>query len=202
MKTKEKLLILDKSLITITFVFFGLFRADLVIMMVYLLLVPYIYITNRKSTLLYLALASILSVLWAIFARDQYGYNTEFINIYGVNIFPLFAWAAGLFAMRILFDNLVSFFPKDSEYRKFAKFSIIYFILLVSAEYIAYHHLNIQNVSTSQYEGLPFCDCLHAPRWMQFSYFAMGPFFFILSTLVVKYKRVLLTEFNKYRPKF
>ena len=85
---------------------------------------------------------------------------------------------------------------------KFAKFSFIYFFLLVTAEYLAYHHLNIQNISTSQYQGLPFCDCLHAPRWMQFSYFAMGPVFFILSTLVVKYKNVLIAGFDRYRPRF
>ena len=202
MKTKRKILILDKLLIISTFLLLGLFRADLVVMVVYVLILPYVYLTNRKSELLYLFIASTLSVLWAYFAREQYGYNTDFINIYGYNIFPIFGWAAGLFAMRVLFKNISGFFPKDNEYRKFMKFTIIYFVLLILAEYIAYHHLNIQNISTSQYQGLPFCDCLHAPRWMQFSYFAMGPVFFILSTLVVKYKNVLVAGFDRYRPRF
>jgi len=202
LKTKKEILVLDKLLIISTFLLFGLFRADLVIMVVYILILPYVYLTNRKSELMFLFLASALSVLWALLARDQYGYNTDFISFYGYNIFPLFAWAAGLFAMRVLFNNISNYFPKDSEYRKFAKFSFIYFFLLVTAEYLAYHHLNIQNISTSQYQGLPFCDCLHAPRWMQFSYFAMGPVFFILSTLVVKYKNTLIAGFDRYRPRF
>jgi hypothetical protein len=35
--------------------------------------------------------------------------------------------------------------------------------------------------ATFGYPGLPLCDCIHAPRWVQVTYLSMGPIYFGLA---------------------
>ena len=68
--------------------------------------------------------------------------------------------------------------------RRIALFSIIYSFFLVFIETVGYHVFNIHNNMNGAYLGLPVCDCIHAPVWMQISYFLYGPVFFVLAYLL------------------
>ena len=198
MKEKGKLILLDLLLILLILFMFSLFSPDLVVASVYCLVIPYIYFTKRKSSVVYFFTASILSILWSLYARDFYGYNSEFTLLFGLNSFPLFAWATGLYAMGVLFDSIIYYLPSKSVYKNALIICIFYFTLLISVEYIGYHYLNIRNDQTAVYAGLPYLNCLHAPRWMQFSYFAMGPIFLGFSLLLFKFKTLFMDEYDKY----
>ena len=55
---------------------------------------------------------------------------------------------------------------------------MIFWALLILAEVLGYHVFEIRNAATGMYPGLPICDCIHAPPWMQAVYFALGPLYY------------------------
>ena len=145
---------------------------------VYVLLYPYLILTARKSAFFHLHIASIIAILWMLLANNQYGYNIEMLKIFGINSYPLFAWALGLFGAYLLYSHWEHKLKNPSLIKKMLLFVAIYLPILISVETIAYHIFNIKNLSTAIYSGLPFCDCIHAPRWMQISYLSLGPIYF------------------------
>ena len=62
---------------------------------------------------------------------------------------------------------------------------VSYAVAVVIAETVGYHLLGIHNIGTSQYVGLPLCDCLHAPIWMQIGYFSLGPLHWLLVKMII-----------------
>ena len=57
---------------------------------------------------------------------------------------------------------------------------------LLGIETISYHILEIRNLATANYKGLPICNCVHAPLWMQISYFIIGPLYFLVLNILNK----------------
>ena len=198
---QKKLYIVDVMFIVVAGLLFGLFRPDSVVIAVYFLLFPYMYFTKRKALLVYLGVSSLLAMVWVVIAQEYYGYNIAFLNIFGVTVFPFFAWATGLFGLWVLFGSVLQHKQEESFYKRFVMCSLVYSIVLISVEYIAYHHLRIQNVATSEYPGLPFCDCWHAPVWMQWSYIGLGLMFFALSLRIEAYKHKKVVVKKKRRKK-
>ena len=174
------LLAIDALLIALVIALFGVFSADQVVFAAYFLTILYLVVTRRTKLFLHFAVASVIAALWAYLGRAEYGYNQPFLVIGGMNAFPLFAWAAGLFATYLLFSHEEHVFRLKGFGSQLGLFLAIYWPLLILAETVAYHVFNIHNVASAAYVGLPLCDCLHAPRWMQALYFAMGPIFFTL----------------------
>jgi len=172
------LLAVDLLLVAIVIASFGVFSADQVVLVAYLSTILYLVVTRRTNLFLHFAVASAMAALWAFLGRNEYGYNHPFLVVAGINAFPLFGWAAGLFATYLLFSHEEHIFRLKGFVRQIGLFLAIYWPLLVLAESLAYHVFNIHNLAASSYVGLPICDCLHAPRWMQALYFAMGPMFF------------------------
>ncbi len=174
------LLTVDALLVALVIALFGVFPADQVVIVAYLAIILYLVVTRRANLFLHFAVASSMAAIWAFLGRGEYGYNQAFLVINGVNLFALFGWAAGLFAAYLLFSHEEHIFRLKGFGRQIGLFAAIYWPLLVAAETVAYHVFDIRNVAASAYPGLPLCDCIHAPPWMQAVYFAMGPIFFAI----------------------
>ena len=147
----------------------------------------FIALTSSRAGIYNLLLASTIAIAWSYFARDQYGYNHDIATLYGINTFPLFAWASGLLINHIFYLN----FERLNIFRRIRKvlvarvalFAVFYMTLLLSIETIAYYLFDIHNKTSLEYAGLPICNCLHAPSWMQTYYLVIGPIFFLITLL-------------------
>jgi len=132
----------------------------------------------------YFFLAIILSFTWVMIAKDYYYYNHNFVSIMGMNLFPLVGWATGLFILYIAFIAYNPYYENTSFLTRIILFTIFYWFVLIGAEFVGYHLLNIKNLATASYMGFPMCDCLHAPTWMKTAYLSMGPLFFLICSIV------------------
>ncbi len=159
-----------------------LIRPDYLVMWGFLLLIPFLLLTKRKTQLLNLLLAAVIGFSWMLIGGNQYGYNHSMLKLLGFNSFPLFAWPLGLFAVYLIVSRLGIKHP----FNRILVYCLVFWSLLLSAETIAYHVLFIRNIATAAYAGLPICDCLHAPHWMQAAYLLMGPIFSLLSEALRK----------------
>ena len=155
-------------------------RADFMIIGLYLLLFPYLYLTHRRHAVFHLLVSSVLACCWLFVAREQYGYNRELLVVGGYNIYPLFAWAVGLFGVFLLYAHWVPVFRKMVFLKKMIFFTALYWLLLFGSEILAYRFFNFRNIATAQYAGLPFLDCIHAPDWMKVAYLLNGPAYFLI----------------------
>lgn len=182
-KWKKQLLVADIAIASIIVILFGIPRPDFVMIGVYFLLYPYLLLTQRRTAVYHLFLASAMAVTWLSIAKEQYGYNQDLLTIFGLNAYPLFAVAIGLFGAYMVYSHFEHRFKKSGFIKKVAFFLALYWPVLIIVETLAYHVFGIANVSTGAYPGLPLCDCMHAPRWMQISYFSLGPIFFGLVKL-------------------
>jgi len=149
---------------------FKFLRADLVLTVYYFLLFPYLILTNRKKLISHLLIATGIAFIWTLISKDMYNYNH--------NMFTFIGWTCGLFGVYLLFTHINQLIPKQKLIKKLLVFIVFYWALLLIGETLAYHILNIKDLATASFTGLPICDCIHAPRWMQIAYFLMGPLYF------------------------
>lgn len=150
-----------------------------------------IAISKKYNLLQYLLISFLLSFSWVFFAREEYGYNYSFYEYKNINLFPLIAWTLGLFGFYLFFLFINNNLKIQRAVREFIFFVIIYWIFLLTVETIGYHIFNINNIATSAYDGLPLCNCMHAPRWMQSAYFLLGPLYFVICSLFNHKKRII-----------
>ncbi len=183
-KWENQLIIADKALYIIIVLLLGVFRPDFLMIAVYFLLYPYLFLTARKKAVTHLLIASAVSLMWVLIANSQYGYNQKMLLIFGLNSYPLFTWAIGLFAAYLIYSHWEHLIKKHSLIKKMLLFTAFYWLLLISVEATAYHTFNIKNLATASYVGLPFCNCIHAPLWMQISYILLGPLYFGICELI------------------
>ncbi len=177
-KWKKQLLIADKLITALIILFLGLFSPDYVVIAAFFLVIPYLILTQRKILFYHLMVSSAVALVWMFIAKNEYMYNQDFLTLAGINLFPLFAWATGLFAIYVIYSHYEHILNEQGFVRKLLLFIAFYFPFLIGTETIAYHLFNIHNIAAAAYRGLPICDCIHAPRWMQAAYFAIGPIFF------------------------
>lgn len=162
----------------------GLVSTDILFMVLYSLLYPYLYLTQRKKAILPLLLSSVFAIVWVFLAGENYGYNNERIALFGLNTFPLFAWAIGLFAIYIVYSYVEKILTISSFTLQAIVFIALYVVGLIFFEAVGYYVFDIKNVATGMYSSLPLCNCLHAPVWMQISYFIIGPVYFFICKLL------------------
>lgn len=180
---KRQLLYADKAAYVIVVGLLGVVRPDALMIGVYVLLYPYLYLTGRKKAVYHLIVASGIAFLWMLIAHRHYGYNRELLVIFGLNTYPFFAWASGLFAAYLLYSHWEHRFRPATRWKKLLLFAAFYWPILIAVETVAYHVFFIRNVATGAYAGLPLCDCIHAPIWMQVAYLVLGPLYFGLCEL-------------------
>lgn len=157
---------------------------DYSIIIVYMIIVPYLILTKRKVMIRQFLIATLIALVWMLIAWKEYGYNQSFLTLNGFNLFPLFAWACGLFASYLIYSHYEHLFHKKGLLFKLLMYVTMYWPILIAIETIAYHIFNIRNLATAQYAGLPILDCMHAPLWMRMAYFTMGPIFFLACYLL------------------
>ena len=176
----KELLHLDYITSIIVIILLGLFKPDLVVMAAFVLIILYLLLTERLSLFYHLLVAFAVALGWMLIAKNEYGYNQQFLTIAGINLYPLFSWAAGMFALYLIYSHFEHKLKKRTLGKQLGLFLLFYWPSLIAVETIAYHVFNIKNLAAAQYAGLPLCDCIHAPPWMQASYFVLGIVFFTL----------------------
>jgi hypothetical protein len=160
-------------------VLLGWLRPDIVFPLIYLLLYPLIFITGRRTLLPRLLLASACSLVWMLIGGGIYGYRDLYYSIGPISIYPLAAWAVGFFLADLFATHLRR--PRSGVAARFFAYASSYWFILILYETVAYHAYGIRNPATLGYPGLPLCDCIHAPRWVQVTYLSMGPVYFGLA---------------------
>lgn len=178
------LLITDNIMLFLAIFSLGKFSPDYAIMATFFLLIPYLIITNRKKLFYHFLVAIVVSFIWIFIANGKYGYSNDNIVLFGLNIFPIFGWSVALFGSYAIYSHFESKIKRKTFLKKIIIFSSLYWVGLIFVESVAYHFFNIQNITTGNYKGLPICNCLHAPVWMQITYFLMGPLYFIICSLL------------------
>ena len=172
------LAIADLSLLGAIIVMLPFFRPDIVFPTTYLLLYPPILFTDRRVLLPQLLLASACSVVWMMIGGGIYGYQDSYFSIGPISIYPLAAWAVGFF-LTYAFSTHIRL-RRPTWLKRFGSYAVCYWFILILYETVAYHVFEIRNPATLGYPGLPLCDCIHAPPWVQVSYLSMGPVYFLL----------------------
>jgi len=176
----KRILIADTVFILVALVLMRFIDPAKVLLGAFCFMFFYLYITKRRSLIIHLIVASIVAFVWMSIAKSQYSYNKSMFQIFGMNAFPFFAWSIGLLAAYIIYSRAEKIVKDRGFIRKISLFSLIYIPTLLVFEAVGYNVLGIQNIGTSAYSPLPFCNCLHAPLWMQVSYFALGPVYFAI----------------------
>lgn len=181
----KTVMIADKTIcaaVLLSLGFSGL-RVDMMMATVYILLYPYLYLTSRSAAIKHLLVASLLASCWFFIAKGQYGYNREMLLIGGYTVYPLFAWAVGLFGVYLMYSYWVKLLPVLPVAVRFLFFVVLYWAMLFGSEILAYNYFHFRNIATAGYEGLPVFDCIHVPGWMQAAYLINGPIYFLICEL-------------------
>ena len=135
--------------------------------------------------LLVAILSLVVAVTWTYVTKHMYDYNLPFASMFGVSVFPAVAWTLALVAGYFIVESIVKHVGAKHPLVQFIVVVGAYAVAVVIAETVGYHLLGIHNIGTSQYVGLPLCDCLHAPIWMQIGYFSLGPLHWLLVKMII-----------------
>ncbi|MDP3970137.1 MAG: hypothetical protein Q8P90_00385 [bacterium] len=193
LKIKKGIFLLDKIAVVLVFTLLGIFSPEYVVMVAYAAIIGYLFISKRKILLKHLWVATGISVIWLLVSKNQYGYAENYLTVFGYNLFPLFTLPIALLGMYVVYAQAVRLISNKTAVKKSLLFLSMYWPVLIIAEFIGYNWLNIHNQATAMYSGLPFCNCFHAPLWMQISYFSFGPLF-MLATYLIGIKNPYLPE--------
>ena len=137
-----------------------------IVLLSILFLVAYFLLDRRRWQ--EIALAAAVSLIWVGFS-GIYIYRDTNIAIFGFNLFPFFAWTAGLVLLKAFYDKLTSY--------RFLKSSLIYVCTLLAIEFVGYNLLGIQ--LSSNYPGLFGLNLMHAPWYSQLYYIFIGPVYLL-----------------------
>lgn len=129
-------------------------------------------------------LAFLIATTWTYLTRHMYDYNVPFSTVLGVSVFPVIAWTIALTVGYLCIRQLLAILRRGRFATQFIIVAGVCAIVVIIVETVGYHWVGIRNIGTSQYAGIPICDCLHAPLWMQFGYFALGPLHWLLAEKV------------------
>lgn len=173
------------------------FLIDDILLVVYVLVIPYFIATRRKRLLYYLAVSTTISFIWMIMSMNYYVNNNNYMQVIGVNLYPLLAWSLGLVGSYVVYSYLKKKWKASGFISDLSLYLGIYWVLLLSVETVGYHFLYIRNAITAIYPGLPVCDCIHAPVWMQAAYFLMGPIFFLVIYMLYKFEKNICDNLRK-----
>lgn len=198
----DRHLMADLAIISLALLLLAVFQSDIVFIAMYVLLSAYLITTQRSGLLFPLATASLVATAWIYLAQDYYAYDRNFHVIGNINLWPWSAWAWGLFLVCYLYRRVEARYAIRGWFGRLLVFSLIFWTLLISVETFAYHGLGLMDIATQKYEGLPLCDCIHGPGWMQASYLALGPLYFVFTrSLLLLVSRVRLSPRRQHRDK-
>jgi len=177
-KKKKQILLANIIIGLIVFFLIGVINISYSFIAAFFIIIIYLMISNRRMLFYHLIISFIIVLIWMLLAKDQYSYSYDFLTVFGLNTFPLFAWTVGLFWIYVLYLLCEYHLRKKGFAKKIILFILVYWPILIAVETIAYHFFSVKNFPTALYSGLPICNCLHAPWWMKTAYFSMGLIFF------------------------
>jgi hypothetical protein len=169
----------DSLLIMLSLLAMRFMRQDLALIAASVVIVPYLMLTQRKNHIPLLIIAFLISLVWNLVAQGLYAYGIGELVISGVNLYSLLAWALGLFSVYLVY-LAIACQVKISLPKRAMIFLAIYWPLIIAAETLAYHVFKFRNLAATAYPGLPVCDCIHGPLWLQLAYLSMGPLYFLV----------------------
>ncbi|MCK4835708.1 MAG: hypothetical protein KAT17_03690 [Candidatus Aminicenantes bacterium] len=175
----NRIVYLDIIFFVVGILLIGMFNYDYVMLLVLLIIYPYLKLTGRLWLFVALGVAIFLSAIWGYIAVDHYEYSLSGLKIGILNLYPVFFWTYGLFIVKLIYSGILPLFKDKKLLFKMLIFSSIFWVGLIVAEFVVYHIFKVKNLATSGNSGLPFIDAIHAPVWMQITYFMMGPVYFI-----------------------
>ena len=180
---KDWRIVTDIVISLIIVVLVAIFLPPFFLLISFILICTYLFLAKQKSAIYHLLVSFVIAVIWVIIARNYYSYNQKNLVLLGINLYPLFAWALGLFGAYIIYCYWGNKLKEENSLGRIFLFSAFYWLLLIVGEVIAYNFFNIHDLATSMYSALPLCNCMHAPIWIQASYFALGPLYFLFCDL-------------------
>ncbi|MGV8151268.1 MAG: hypothetical protein ACP5NV_06085 [Candidatus Woesearchaeota archaeon] len=175
-------LIFEFLIIILIIALFQIVRKDILIFAAYTGIYFYI-ITLKKNSIKYLGLSTVISIIWVAIAQNQYMYTSDMTTLFGLDIYPMLAWSIGLFGAKEIYD----YFKPENKLKSFITFTIIFIAALIIIETISYHIIEFKNTPQEIYPGLPICDCIHTPLFMQIYYLTIGPIYYLLTLLLDKF---------------
>ena len=181
-----KNLIIDLITIFLFFILLFLIGMDYTMFILLVAVCPFLIITKRKGLIFSLIIALMIAVIWGWIAEKYYVYAESSFKTELLNFYPILFWTLGLFMAILLFRDVKLIFDIKTFKVKLIIFSVLFWFGLIAIETISYHILEIRNLATAEYKGLPICDCIHAPLWIQISYFIIGPLYFIILNILNK----------------
>lgn len=183
MDKKTKLgIIFECSLFILFLILFPFFRKDILIFSFYVIIYFYT-IRFKRDSIKYLGLSTLIAIIWVYIAKDYYIYTPDMATLFGLDVYPLLTWSLGLLALRELYDYIK---PKNTT-KAIIIITISYIAALIILETVSYHIIGFRNSSLETYPGLPICDCIHVPLFMQIYYLTIGPIYYILTLLLDKF---------------
>jgi hypothetical protein len=185
-KEKNKLfLILDLIIMLLTITGVSLFQnqADVVLIIFWGFVGLYIWLSKRFDSFTHLIISTCIAFLWVWLARNNYGYNYTYFSVAGLNLLPIAAWSMGLLFVCEILNHL----NIGKIILRLVVFAILYWCALIALETYAFHFIGIRNISTGNSNGLPLCNCIHAPWWMRIVYFSMGPVYYIITIVADRF---------------
>lgn len=185
---KEKLSIwlisFEKYISLLIILMLVFFSQDMVFLVSFFALFGYLIFNKRDNLFYHFLIASAVSFSWGLVAREMYAYNRQYLTFFNINLYPLFAWAVGLFVIYSIYTHFRHHIRNPSYLKNLFLFALVFWFVLISFETMAYHLLGIHNTMTASYSGLPICDCIHAPHWMQAVYLLLGPLYFTICFVI------------------
>ncbi|MBU0499214.1 MAG: hypothetical protein KJ558_09760 [Gammaproteobacteria bacterium] len=182
--SKTDFLLIDLLLFGIAIAAFPLIGVSAVMVMLTLIAIPYFRAQGKRHLFPHFLIALGMASAWAWVAGDLYRYKESTLLLGHLNLYPVLFWVFGLFINMTLYDDLMRWLHRHPIWVHLAIFSLMFWAGLLFVEIMAYHVFGVHNLATLGYPGLPGCDCIHGPRWMQTSYLASGPLYFIAISLL------------------
>jgi hypothetical protein len=163
-------------------------RGDLALLGLWGVLLAYLIWFRKVRWLLRLTVAFGVSLVWQALAHDQYAYNQAFLVVAGVNLYPLLAWGAGLFAVYVIGHHMAALGGVRSLAARLAILCVTFWALLLTFEGLGYRVYGIRDLAVAQHPPLA-AGCLRGPTWMKAAYLSLGPLFFALCLVVDRLNR-------------
>jgi hypothetical protein len=139
----------------------------------------------KRESIKYLGLSTLIAIIWVSIAKDFYTYTPDMVTLFGLDVYPMLAWALGLLGLRELYDHIK---PKNTL-KAIIVIIIVYVASIIILETVSYHIIGFRNSDVETYPGLPICDCIHVPVFMQIYYLSIGPIYYMLTLLLDKFTK-------------
>jgi len=139
---------------------------------------------KEKKLAYHFLISFFIVTVWVIIAQNQYSYNYNFPELFGLTLFPLIPATFSLFLVYVTYAWIENKFENKNIVKGFLFFTLLSWVILIIGETVGYHWFGVQNLHHAGYSGLPICNCMHAPFWMQLSYFLIAPIYFVTCSML------------------